>query len=134
MKTIKHALICFSITTKNKMVLLSSEFLGLKKSWLTLMESTNNFKASNWLYLTHKCKIVSFPSSTIQNWVRLHIDQLLHDINSSSHCYIVERNSPIFRTKLAFAPFYQTIQHFAPFPKVIREMPLFWYSIFSKSS
>ena len=26
------------------------------------------------------------------------------------------------------------IQHFTPFPKLIREMPLFWNSIFSKSS
>ena len=25
-------------------------------------------------------------------------------------------------------------QYFAPFPKLIREMPLFWNSIFSKSS
>jgi len=28
-------------------------------------------------------------------------------------------------TKLAFTPFYQTIQHFTPFPKLIREMHLF---------
>ena len=26
------------------------------------------------------------------------------------------------------------IQHFTPFPKLIREMPLFWNSVFSKSS
>ena len=26
------------------------------------------------------------------------------------------------------------IQHFAPFPKLIREIPFFWNSIFSKSS
>ena len=37
-------------------------------------------------------------------------------------------------TKLAFAPLYQTIQHFVPFSKLIREIPLFWNSIFSKSS
>ena len=28
----------------------------------------------------------------------------------------------------------KTIQHFAPLPKLIREMPLFWNSIFSKLS
>ena len=37
-------------------------------------------------------------------------------------------------TKLAFTPFYQTIQHFTSFSKLIREMLLFWNSIFSKSS
>ena len=36
--------------------------------------------------------------------------------------------------KLAFALFKKTIQHFAIFPKLIREMLLFWNSIFSKSS
>ena len=28
----------------------------------------------------------------------------------------------------------KTIQHFAPLPKLIREMPFFWNSIFAKSS
>ena len=35
---------------------------------------------------------------------------------------------------VAFALFKRTIQHFAIFPKLIREMLLFWNSIFSKSS
>ena len=39
-----------------------------------------------------------------------------------------------FWKKLAFVPFKKTIQHFAPLPKLIREMSLFWNSIFSKSS
>ena len=34
--------------------------------------------------------------------------------------------------KLAFAFFKKTIQHFAIFPKLIREMSLFWNSIFFK--
>ena len=36
--------------------------------------------------------------------------------------------------KWANAPFKKTIQHFVPFSKLIREMPIFWNSIFSKSS
>ena len=35
---------------------------------------------------------------------------------------------------LNFAHFAQKIQHFAQFSKLIREMPLFWNLIFSKSS
>ena len=38
------------------------------------------------------------------------------------------------RKKLAFVLFKKIIQHFAPFSKLIREMFLFWNSIFSKSS
>ena len=38
------------------------------------------------------------------------------------------------RRKLAFARFTQKIQYFASFVKLIREMPLFWNSIFLKSS
>ena len=40
----------------------------------------------------------------------------------------------IRETKLAFAPFYQTIRYFAIFLKLLREMPFFRNSIFSKSS
>ena len=42
--------------------------------------------------------------------------------------------SDIYGRKWANAPFKKQIQHFAPFPKLIKEMPLFWNSIFSKSS
>ena len=43
-------------------------------------------------------------------------------------------NPQVFRRKWANAHFKKTIQHFAPLSKLIREMPLFWNSIFSKSS
>ena len=43
-------------------------------------------------------------------------------------------NWAVYRRKLAFASFAQKIHHFAQFPKLIKEMPLFWNSIFSKSS
>ena len=37
-------------------------------------------------------------------------------------------------TKLAFAPFYQTIRYFVIYLKLLREMPFFRNSIFSQSS
>ena len=50
--------------------------------------------------------------------------------------YPIFQNEPIhlLGRKWANAPFKKTIQQFASLPKLIREMPFFWNSIFSKSS
>ena len=56
----------------------------------------------------------------------------------SEWTWICANSTPRFKSiigrKLPNAIFGQKKQYFAHFPKLIREMPLFWNSIFSKSS
>ena len=71
-------------------------------------------------------------------WVYLAMDE---DIEASTHDSRKFQISGRFDNWYPFrwrkwtnAHFKKTIQHFAQFPKLIREMSLFWNSVFSKSS
>ena len=70
-----------------------------------------------------------------ENWV---ISLKTHPIQTSSKSPTTKLfpnfKVDIIRRKWANAPFKKTIRHFAQFSKLIREMYIFWNSIFSKSS
>ena len=73
---------------------------------------------------------INYKQSTyIPTLLKAHLIEALQSKTSSKINFNLKG-----RKKLAFAILKKTIQHFALLSKLIREMSLFWNSIFSKSS
>ena len=101
--------------------------------WYKCLKIENYCLKLLWKYVWVK-KCIEIREILFKNW------KLLFENTYQTHPYIAMVFTVLYvrfliiGRKLAFIPFTQKIQYFAIFSKLIREISMFWNSIFKKSS